>query len=408
MSKTNININFNNKNYSIDESTLSAATHELRTHLSTTMSGTGATLNFGGTTYNVDSAKLSAAMNNFIAYLGTVAGSDYKVVVGGVEYGVGSDKVAGAIGELEAVLGGLNSGSGSGETYTAGLYKTGAIEFYNTYGMSKPAPELNEYGFYFGEKYYTDDGNNYFIFYEDGSALGLAPGSDSVSFVPAGVCTYTSDFIYLDGEEFVSSFSPDGTQMSSPFGNLTVELCTELSDMLIVTWDELVDYGFMTIDDGALYHTSTADAMTTYVALPTCELAGDLLLPQDGKITSIATEAFDHECKQLTGILIPNGVTAIGDRAFELCKGLITVTIPESVTSIGEEAFLACESLKSITIPKSVTNIGDSAFNGCNNLTSITFDGTVAQWTDIAFGVYFVSGVGTTEVVCSDGTISLK
>lgn len=404
MAKTNIN--FNNKTYQVDESSLSAATAALKSHLSTTMSGSGATINFGGTSYGIDSTKLSDATNSFISHLGTVAGSGYKVVVGGVEYGVGSDKVAGAIGELEAVLGGLNSGSG--EIYTAGLYETGAIEFYNTYGMSKPAPELNEYGFYFGEKYYTDDGNSYFIFYEDGSALGLAPGSDSVSFIPAGVCTYTSDFIEIDGEEFVSSFSPDGTQMSSPFGNLTIELCTELSDMLIVTWDELVDYGFMTIDDGALYHTSTADAMTTYVALPTCELAGDLLLPQDGKITSIATEAFDHECKQLTGILIPNGVTAIGDRAFELCKGLISVTIPEGVTSIGKEAFWACESLKSITIPKSVTNIGDSAFNGCNNLTSITFDGTVAQWMDITFGVYFVSGVGTTQVVCSDGTMSLK
>lgn len=73
------------------------------------MSGSGATINFDGISYGIDSTKLSAAMNNFIAYLGTVAGSDYKVIVGGVEYGVDASKVAGAVSEFEAVLGELHS-----------------------------------------------------------------------------------------------------------------------------------------------------------------------------------------------------------------------------------------------------------------------------------------------------------
>ena len=99
-----INVDFNSKTYSVDESSLSDATSNLRTHLSTTMNGSGATINFGGTTYNVDSTKLLTATNDFIAHLGTVAGSGYKVVVNGVEYGVDSTKMADAVAELGSVF----------------------------------------------------------------------------------------------------------------------------------------------------------------------------------------------------------------------------------------------------------------------------------------------------------------
>lgn len=104
-----INVNFNSKTYSVDESSLSDAANNLRTHLSTAMSGSGATINLGGTTYNVDSAKLLTATNDFIAHLGTVAGSDYKVVVGGVEYGVDANKMSDAVAQIETVLGELHS-----------------------------------------------------------------------------------------------------------------------------------------------------------------------------------------------------------------------------------------------------------------------------------------------------------
>ena len=61
-------------------------------------------------------------------------------------------------------------------------------------------------------------------------------------------------------------------------------------------------------------------------------------------------------------VVVPEGVTSIGDKAFILCKNLKSVTLPVGVTSIGGMAFYGCTSLASVTIPDSVTTIGDGAF----------------------------------------------
>lgn len=64
----------------------------------------------------------------------------------------------------------------------------------------------------------------------------------------------------------------------------------------------------------------------------------------------------------IKSVNIGNGVTSIGERAFEDCSSLKNITIPDGVTSIGWRAFEVCSSLTSITIPESVTSIGGDAF----------------------------------------------
>ncbi|MDE7094761.1 MAG: leucine-rich repeat domain-containing protein, partial [Oscillospiraceae bacterium] len=70
-------------------------------------------------------------------------------------------------------------------------------------------------------------------------------------------------------------------------------------------------------------------------------------------------------------VVIGEGITTIGDFAFEYCFNLTSVTIPDSMTIIGDHTFSLCKSLTSITIPAGVTTISAWAFLNCYALTSI-------------------------------------
>ena len=115
---------------------------------------------------------------------------------------------------------------------------------------------------------------------------------------------------------------------------------------------------------------------------------------------------FDGEL--VTSVEIPDYISSIGSFAFEGVASLTSVYIPSSVTSIGEMAFLGCFSLQNVTIPSSVTNIGQLAFSQCTSLVTISFEGTKAEWINIEKGTYWYDKIPATEVICTDGTVSIK
>ena len=104
-------------------------------------------------------------------------------------------------------------------------------------------------------------------------------------------------------------------------------------------------------------------------------------------VTSIGESAF-NDCEKLTTVSIPASVTSIGNYAFGYCSALTSIEIPASVTTIGEEAFNNT-ALTSIEIPASVTSIGNGAFIDCEKLTSITVAEGNANYSNDTNGVLF-------------------
>lgn len=91
-------------------------------------------------------------------------------------------------------------------------------------------------------------------------------------------------------------------------------------------------------------------------------------------------------------------VTKIGNGAFDtgINDNIKSVIIPNGVTEIGQRAFRFCHGLTSITIPKSVTSIGDLAFDE-TNISSVYFEGNAPSGTGVLshksiYKVYYKSG----------------
>lgn len=73
-------------------------------------------------------------------------------------------------------------------------------------------------------------------------------------------------------------------------------------------------------------------------------------------------------------VLLPEGLTTIGENAFWGFWALAKITIPSQVTTIGKSAFGSCFALKEIVIPASVEFIDEHAFSYCTGLEKIRFE----------------------------------
>jgi hypothetical protein len=99
---------------------------------------------------------------------------------------------------------------------------------------------------------------------------------------------------------------------------------------------------------------------------------------------------------------IPNGVTAIGYRAFEYVKEIEEVKIADTVKYIGDMAFQDCSNLVEVHIPNSVETIGDSAFLGCSKLTKIYIGRGVSIIKEFAFAQ---TGLNNVDIPASVTTV---
>lgn len=105
-------------------------------------------------------------------------------------------------------------------------------------------------------------------------------------------------------------------------------------------------------------------------------------------ITVIGKSAFSGNravsCKNIEKVIIPEGITNIGESAFENCEKLKEIVLPNSLISIGNAAF-AKTNISNIVIPNSVINIGAKAFSGCKKLTSVILSQNLTEVSSYLF-----------------------
>ena len=126
---------------------------------------------------------------------------------------------------------------------------------------------------------------------------------------------------------------------------------------------------------------------------------GTLTISGTGKMSGYTNEApWYVQRESIKKVIVADGITTIGERAFRECKNLTEIAIPDSVTSIGAFAFWGCEKLKEIKIPDGVVFIGNNAFIA-SGLTKVTIPASVQTIEYFAFGYCY--GLESIEILGS-------
>ena len=109
-------------------------------------------------------------------------------------------------------------------------------------------------------------------------------------------------------------------------------------------------------------------------------------------------------CSEITSIVIGDGVTSIGNNAFQYCSSLTGAAIPGSVTAIGSSVFYGCDALTDIYYGGYGINwLATAGHNDVPNGTAVHFKddlygkgacGENVNWVMTADGMLTISGTG--------------
>lgn len=95
-------------------------------------------------------------------------------------------------------------------------------------------------------------------------------------------------------------------------------------------------------------------------------------------VVAIRKSAFSA-CKKLEYIDLPQNLTILEAQAFMTCTGLKEISIPEGIKSTPYRLFYNCASLKTVNLPQTLTKVGEETFAYCKSLESIIFPDSVTE-----------------------------
>lgn len=177
---------------------------------------------------------------------------------------------------------------------------------------------------------------------------------------------------------------------------------------------------FETLADGSLQVSADSSK----------EIPEEIVIPSEyeGKpVTAVKAQGFAlNRAEGLERIVIPEGVTSIGENAFYNLNTLEGAVLPDSLIEMGMYAFAGCTTLQdiefgsglsvipvgafggcaiaSLTLPETVTDIYYDAFRGCRELTSVKLPDSV---TYLGSSV-FAECEALAEVTLPKGLVSIE
>ena len=256
--------------------------------------------------------------------------------------------------------------------------------------ITKPADPTKD-GYFF-EGWYTSEGNKWAfekdVVTEDITLLARW-GQIRVENGVLKECTLTGDvkIPYVYNGEMIESFDSDVfsnrndiTSLDLPatissIPSLAFENCSALTKVTLHS-------GLVEIGDNAFSSLSSLRTVT---------------LPET--LETIGEEAFSGT--GLTSAVLPSSLESMGEGAFDGCGSLRYVTFQResAINEIPSNAFTDCAQLKSIILPDGLTNIGESSFSGCSSLENIALPESLLQVGASAFA----SCTSLRRVIVADG-----
>ena len=183
--------------------------------------------------------------------------------------------------------------------------------------------------------------------------------------------------------------------------------CPVAKDVCVKNWD--------TNGDGKLSKAEAAAVKVINSEFENADITSFDELRYFTGITEIKAFTFSG-CTELTRIMLPNGVTNIGQNAFVGDVKLEYIAFPDNDGfQMGIHPFQRCLSLTTITLPKNLTWMIGNPFIQCHNLTEIKVDAANKNMESIDGVVYvagptlaaYPNGKDLEEYTIAEGTMSI-